>query len=98
MHIRLGVDPVPQAHDGVALDALWPWRRHHRIFASLDAVGPIGVHREGGFASNLGEPSFHVRAGLPGLHATLPGGDMRIEVAETVRDLPCEFVLSSLTA
>ena len=45
VQVRLRIGPVPHRDDDVALDALRP-RRRRRKLAGLDAVGPVGEHRE----------------------------------------------------
>ena len=98
VHVRLRIRPVPQRHDDVPLHAPRAGGRRRRVLARLDAVGPVGVHRQRAVAPDLRQPRVHGAARLPGLHAAVPGGEVRVEVAERLGNLSRGLVPQCVTS
>ena len=73
VQILLGVVPVAQRDDDVALDALRPRRLGKRQLALRDALGPVAEILERHAAELTGGDGDHVLAGLAGLDAAHPG-------------------------
>lgn len=90
-------DPTP-SHDHVPLHAPRPRRRRCRVLARLDAIGPVGVHRQRPVAPRLGQPRVPDRARLPGLHPAVPGREVRVEIAEPFGNLPRGLVSQRMTS
>jgi hypothetical protein len=86
VEVRLRIGPVPHADHDVALFALRP-RRGWWQFAGLDAVAPIGQHRQRPAPAKIADLGQHVGAVLPGLHSALPRCRGGIERAEARRNL-----------
>ena len=91
VQIDFRVRPVPHRHDDVALGALRA-RRRRRKLAGVDAVGPIGELFQHAVLAELVQRAAHLRAGLARLHAAIPRGDGRRELAQLPRNLARRFV------
>ena len=91
MQVRFRIGPVPLRDDDIALDALRP-RRCGRQLAAVDAIGPVGEHRERALAPHLIEAAAHLRAGLSRLNAAIPRGPRRAERSKRFRNLARRLV------
>ena len=87
VEIRLGIRPVPLGDDDVALESLRTLRRGRRDLARRDAVGPVGEQRERARLSEIVDRREHLRSRLSRLHASLPRGGARLDLAVGRRQL-----------
>ena len=87
--------PFPHGEHHVAFASLWT-RWHRRDLAGHDAIGPVGIHRDGALGPEPAQSPAHHRAALADLHAMRPGGLGRVEVT-WVQDLAGSLVPQLVT-